>query len=411
VNVLHISESDAGGGAGKSARSLHDGLRNEGVRSRMLVGRPLTGDPDVRSVKRHSGWRALDRAAGTVTDALSLQYAFYPSSFGLVRDPWFRDADVLQLHNLHGSFFAFPALRLLARRKPTVWWMQDMWPLTGHVAYSYECERWRTGCGDCPHLHEYPGLRSDRTAALWRLKRWTYRPLGPTLVVSSRWLESVAADSPLLGHFERHLIPNGVDLDFFRPVPREEALERLGVAARFPTVLVFDGERRKGADLVPEILARAAAEGQQLSVLVAGRRSSWRVPAELEAVELGVIADEARLAAAYAAADVFLFPTLADNLPNAILECLACGTPLVSSDVGGVPDAVTHEESGFLAPVGDVDAFARGLAHVLGEPERLARMRAAARRRAEERFDVRRQTKSFLELYGHLLGTGTARAA
>src|SRR5919201_6380135 len=113
----------------------------------MLVGRKVTDDQDIRRIKRHDGWRTADRLCGEVLDRLDLQYAFYPSSFGVVRDPWFRGADVLQLYNLHGSYFSFTALPRLTRRRPTFWILQGQWAMTGHVAYSNDCERWRIGCG------------------------------------------------------------------------------------------------------------------------------------------------------------------------------------------------------------------------------------------------------------------------
>jgi len=139
MNVLHISDSDRGGGAARTAWTIHTGLRRLGHGSRMLVGRPVSGDEDVRSMKRNDLWRAADRAAGEVLDRLSLQYVFYPSSFGVTRDPWFRGADVVQLYNLHGSYFSFTALPRLTRARPTFWILQDQWAMTGHVTYSYEC--------------------------------------------------------------------------------------------------------------------------------------------------------------------------------------------------------------------------------------------------------------------------------
>jgi glycosyltransferase involved in cell wall biosynthesis len=402
MNVLHISESDAGGGAGKSARNLHEALRATGVSSRMLVGRKLTDDGEVRSIKRNVAWRAADRAAGTVADRTGLQYAFYPSSFGVLRDPWFRECDVLQLHNLHGSFFGFSALPALARRRPIVWWMQDMWPVTGHVAYSFECDRWLHGCGSCPHLREYPPLPRDTTALLWRLKRRAYRGMRPALVVSSRWLAGVASRSPLVSHFDLRVIPNGVDLEVFSPRVSADARRELGLDPEERTVLVFDGEARKGALLIAGILGALAAGGTNATVLVAGERGGWELPAGLAERPLGRITDDRTLSNAYAAADVFLFPTLADNLPNAILEALACGTPVVASDVGGVPDAVLDGRNGLLAPVGDVVAFAEAIRSVLEDPERRLSYAAEARRSAEAHYDNAEQTRRFLELYEEL---------
>jgi glycosyltransferase involved in cell wall biosynthesis len=403
MSVLHISESDAGGGAAKSARSLHESLRERGVDSRMLVGRRLTADPAVRAIKRSAMWRVADRPFGDVTQRVGLQYAFLPSSFGVVRDPWFRASRVLQLHNLHGSFFAWSALPVLTRRRPTVWWIQDMWPVTGHVAYAYECDRWRTGCGSCPHLGEYPALPRDTSALLWKLKRAAYERSVLTVVASSQWLLRVLAASPLLGRFPRRLIPNGVDLDRFRPRPQREALADLGFEqVDGPVVLVFDGERRKGAELLGDILARL---DRQLTVLVAGSRGDWRPSEGVRVVDLGRIADDDRLAAAYAAADVFLLPTLADNLPNSVLESIACGTPVVATPVGGLTDAVREGETGFVAEAVDPAAIAAALERALDAADLGPRARAVA----EAEYADSLQAKRFADLYAEL-GSGSPGA-
>ncbi|TMJ93878.1 MAG: hypothetical protein E6G67_11085 [Actinobacteria bacterium] len=201
INVLHISESDAAGGAARTAYKLHRGLNGSGHHSRMLVGRRVTRDESVRRLKRSLAWRGADRLCGAILDPLDLQYVFYPSSFGVARDRWFREADLLQLHNLHGSYFSYTALPALTRRRPAVWLLQDQWAFTGHVAYSLDCERWRDGCGSCPYLAAYPRLRRDRTALLWRLKRSVYRRSRLTLIVPSRWMQELVQASPLLRHF------------------------------------------------------------------------------------------------------------------------------------------------------------------------------------------------------------------
>jgi hypothetical protein len=195
-SVLHISASDAAGGAARSAYRIHDTLRTLGWTSRMLVGVRRTDDADVRPLKRNVAWRAADRVASMVTDPLDLQYVLYPSSFAVAWDPWFREAGVVQLYNVHGSYFSHSALPLLSRRRPLVWRLSDQWALTGHVAYSYDCERWRDGCGSCPYLHEYPKLKRDTTRALFRWKNAVYSRSRITVVAPSTWLERLASESP-----------------------------------------------------------------------------------------------------------------------------------------------------------------------------------------------------------------------
>lgn len=400
-SVLHISASDAGGGSARSAFRIHDGLRSLDWHSRMLVGQRRTDDPDVRFLKRNLAWRAADRACAAVTDRLNLQYVFYPSSFGVALDPWFRDAQIVQLYNTHGNYFSHSSLPLLSRNRPVVWRLSDMWPLTGHVAYSYDCERWRHGCGSCPYLDEYPKLGRDTTAALFRWKNAVYRRSRITVVAPSRWLERIARESPLLGRFDVHRIPNGVDLDVFRPRPREDARRALGLDPDRPVVLFSSFERndrRKGGEVLAAALALLQDVDFQLAVLGPDAEGFDR-----PVTELGTVHDDERLALAYAAADVFVLPALAENLPNVAIEAIACGTPVVASNVGGIPDAVRDGETGLLVTPGDAASLADGIRRLLADDELRARLGAQARSVAEAEFGAAREARDFAALYEELL--------
>jgi glycosyltransferase involved in cell wall biosynthesis len=402
LNVLHISESDGIGGSGRSAFRLHSSLRRLGLGSRMLVGRRSTRDRDVRLLKRSIAWRALDRASGELLDLLNLQYVFYPSSFGVAMDPWFRRSDVVQLYNTHGSYFSHSALPVLSRRRPVVWRLSDMWALTGHVAYSYDCERWRAGCGSCPYLGEYPALSRDTTAALWRWKDVVYRRSRLTIVAPSRWIEGLARESPLLSRFPVRRIPNGIDLERFRPVGRAEARSRLGLPPDGPVVLFSApdvSDRRKGGAVLNEALEHLHDEPFEL--LVAGANETPAFPRSFRS--LTHLVDEEEIALSYAAADLFVLPTLAENLPNAALESVASGTPCVSFDVGGVPDVVRHLETGYLAPLGDAGGLAEGVRSLLHDDELRARLSRRCRELAVQEFGSDLEASRFAELYAELV--------
>ena len=406
LNVLHISESDAAGGAGRAAYKLHRGLNGLGHLSRMLVGRKVTEDTDIRPLKRNLLWRVLDRAAGELFDLLSLQYVFYPSSFGVLADAWFRSASVVQLHNLHGSYFGFTALPAISRLRPVVWQLHDQWGLTGHVAYSLDCERWRHGCGACPYLNEYPRLRADTTALLYRLKDRVYRGSQLNLVVPSRWMADIVHASPLLSRFPVHYIPTGIDIDVFRPGDRDDARRRL----RLPLdrrIIFFAAaninERRKGLHLLAEALRRLE---EPPLLLVAGNGTVAR---GIETRYLGAVMDEEILADAYRAADVFAVPTLADVLTQTAPESIACGTPCVAFDRGGVIDVVRHLETGYQARFADVDDLARGLTTLLGDSELLGKLSRRCREVAETEFAVDVQVERYAALYEELVGEPAAR--
>jgi glycosyltransferase involved in cell wall biosynthesis len=400
LNVLHISQSDVGGGSAYSARRIHVGLQRRGVCSRMLVGQKLASDPDVRRLKRNVGWRTLDRAVGSPLDALGLQYVLYPSSFGVAGDSWFREADVVQLYNTHGNYFSHTALPFLSRRKPIIWRLSDMWAFTGHVTYSYDCDRWRSGCGSCPYLGEYPALPRDTTALLWRIKRRAYARSKLTIVAPSRWIARLASESPLLGGFDVHHIPTGVDLERFATQDRAAARRRLGLDPERPVVLfsALDlSERRKGGGQLLEALAYLSDVDFQL--VSAGTGTVEGAPRPVHA--LGRL-DPADMPTAYAAADVFVLPSLAENLANATLEALACGTPCVCFDVGGVSDAVRHLETGYLAPAPDSRALAEGIRTLLADDELRARLGGAGRELMEREHDADAEAARFAELAGQL---------
>jgi glycosyltransferase involved in cell wall biosynthesis len=412
LSVLHISASDNAGGSARAGYRLHEGLKRLGIGSRMLVGWRVTEDTDVKLVGDHRLW-ILDRLAGRVADRLSLQYLWVPSSLAIPLRTWFREADVLQLGNLHGGYFSHTVLPRLSRQRPIVWRLDDMWAMTGHCAYDFGCGRWAGGCGSCPILSDYPALRHDRTALLWRVKRRVYRRSRLTLVTPSRWLADLTRRSPLLQNHPVQVIPYGLDTDVFRPMPQAAAREVLGLDPSRRVILFgahFATERRKGGHVLLEALARLSAEARaSTELLVIGRESDrLRTALPLPARWLGSVTDDRLLAGIYAASDVFVLPTLADNLPLGVMEAMACGVPVVSSDVGGVRELVRHGETGWLTPAGDGAALAAGLETVLRDSELRARMGAQARAIVEAEHTLARQARQYLELYRSLVPSGRA---
>lgn len=408
MNILHISAADNAGGSGRSAYRIHSGLRRRGHTSRMLVNYKVTSDPDVGYVWRSLGWRAGDWLARAATERLSLQYLFYPSSHRLARHPWFREADVLQLYNTHGGYFSHSALAGLSRRKPVVWRLSDMWPMTGHCAYAFDCERWKTGCGACPRLDDAPALRTDRTALLWKAKKAIYARSGLDIVAPSRWMEGMAKESPLLGRFPVHYIPNGLDTTVFQPVPATAARDLFGIDQR-ATVLLFvsleiDSVRKGGAVLLDAIERLSGTTGRAFHVMAVGHGAEqWTARFRMPVTAVPAISDDRLLAAAYSAADVFVMPTLAENLPNAVLESMACATPVVGFRTGGMVDAVREGSTGWLAEPGNTEDLTRRIREALDDTEGRERMSRECRAVVEREYTMDLQASRFEALYRDLV--------
>ena len=414
LSVLHFSTADNIGGSARSAYRIHDGLRARGHVSRMLVGMRGTRDPDVDTVWSGRAGQRANQAADWATGRLGLQYRFVPSTARVLAHPWLAQTKLIQLYNTHGGYFATRMLPALSARAPIVWRLSDMWAFTGHCAHSGDCENWRTGCLRCPDLAAYPEIGIDTTAHLWRMKEELYRQCRITVVAPSSWSERLARQSPLLGHFPVHRIPNGVDLTAFRPGDRSAARASLGLDPA-STVILFsaatlDSNEHKGTDDAIEALRRLGPR-DNVVVLLAGRGGeSWigRVPFTVR--PLGYLGDEQRLAQAYVSADLLLAPSRAETLPNAALEALACGVPTVACDAGGMRDAVRHLETGWLAARGDIAGVAEGLRRLLENPALRLRLGAEARRHAEKEFARETEIARFEALY-QALSTEPAPAA
>ena len=373
----------------------------------MLVGGKVTEDADVALICGR--FRFPDRLCGKIVDRLNLQYFFYPSSFLLPYRKWFCEADIIQVFNTHGSYFSHLAFKKISKSRPIVWRLSDMWAFTGHCAYAYDCQRWQIGCGFCPRLFEYPALRIDTSAFLWRIKRRIYENSRPTIVAPSRWIANLVKQSPLLKRFSMHIIPNGLDIELFRPTPKLQARLALGITPENRTILFSAASiklSRKGLTFLIEAMQRLNSQGlKSFELLVVGENTEkleLDIPYHINV--LGPIRDDAKMATVYSAADIFVLPTLAENLPNGVIESMACGTPVVCFDVGGVSDAVRHMQTGYLATYRDAEDLAKGIKLLLENNVLREKMGQSCRQVVELKYSLRLQASRFKQLYKDLLG-------
>ncbi|MEO7083849.1 MAG: glycosyltransferase family 4 protein [Gemmatimonadaceae bacterium] len=407
LTITHFSTADTYGGAARCAYRIHEGLRALGHTSRMLVSRKDSTDPDVDTVYGTEAGRLANRLAEEVGRTTGRQYQVVPSTRRTLRHAWTQHPSIFQLFNTHGGYLSTNILPKLSARAPVVWWLADMWALTGHCAYSGGCMRWRTGCGSCPDLMTYPGIDRDTTAWLFQQKAKVYAKTDLTIVAPSTWTERMARESPLLGKFPLHRIPNGLDLTAFRPVDRIAARAHFNLPADAPIILfaahVIDHNVRKGVPQLITALNRATLPPGTTLVLMGEGAAGWSSQVKIETRLLGNLSSDDALAAAYSAADLFAAPSTEDNLPSTVLESMACGVPAVAFDVGGIKDAVRHDRTGYLARPTDVADFANGLETLLADSDRRVALGAAARRLMEIEFSADLQARRFEELYRDLV--------
>ncbi|HEY3353243.1 MAG TPA: glycosyltransferase, partial [Polyangia bacterium] len=315
--------------------------------------------------------------------------------------------DVIHCHNLHNDYFDLRALPRLSRRRPLVLTLHDAWLLTGHCAHSLDCERWTSGCGHCPRLDVYPRLWRDGTAGNWARKQALAAASRLFVTAPSRWLLDRVQRSLLApGVVDSRVIPNGVDTDRFQPAARPAARAALGLP-RAPLMLLFIAEemRRnpwKDYATLREACARVAAAVPDRRVLLVGlgdARDATERAGNLEVRLLRYEDDLARVARYYQAADVYLHASRADTFPYAVLEAMACGTPVVATAVGGIPEQLDDGATGRLVPPGDAAAMAAAVLDLARDPAKRAAFGTAAVAAVRRRFGLARCVDEYLAWY------------
>lgn len=420
MKVTLISVSDNDRGASRSAYRLHLGLRRLGVESQLFVQGKVTADPHVvryqPTTQLFSGlarnWRRyqLNRSMRPYAGTLPRERTFFTDDrTSCLSDPLpqIPASDIIHLHWV-AEFLDFPSFfRWLPQQKPFVWTIHDMASLTGGCCYDLGCDKFVESCGACPQLGSH--AERDLSREIWTRKKSEYARLDPArvrIVTPSRWLASEVRRSSLLGRFECSVIPYGLDLEMFQPRDRHVARQLLGVPPD-AKVLLFVADKvtdyRKGFFALDQALDGIAPDN--IFVVCVGREAPASIQRFRHLAADG-IANDRVLSFVYSAADIFVAPSLADNLPNTVLEAIACGVPTVAFDAGGVPDMVRPGMTGVLAKAGDAAELRSAILKLLSDTQRLCEIRANCRRIALEEYDLALQARRYMQLYDDLLGSG-----
>jgi glycosyltransferase involved in cell wall biosynthesis len=278
--------------------------------------------------------------------------------------------------------------------------------LTGHCGYFIDCERWRTGCGNCPDLARPPAIRRDSTGDNWRRKQAIYRQSRLAVSTPSRWLMDCVEQS-MLRPWQARVIPNGVDLDIYHPGDRVRERAALGIP-QDAFVIVVSAYGGAGAnpykdfETIRSVIRRLAIESPSDTwrlICLGGQAQSQDEPNTLFT---GYLSDPRQVARYYRCADVFLHAANAENHPLVILEAMACGTPVVATGVGGIPEQIVEGDTGFVTPRGDSEALVQRLHWLMQHPTEHRGMSVAAAARARQSFSLTTQAETFLTWFSAL---------
>lgn len=416
MKVLLLSISDSGGGAARAAYRLHQGFKQSNVDTQMLV--QMKFSDDVAVVVPRSN---LSKNAARLRPLLdSLPFRLYSQRERTTfSTQWLADSitpkisqlapDIVNLHWICDGFLQIETLAKLNR--PIVWTLHDMWAFTGGCHYNQDCDRYTASCGNCPQLHS--NQTWDLSRWIWRRKAKAWKNLNLTIVTPSHWLARCARTSSLFQGLPIEIIPNGIDLKQYRPIDRKLARHLLNLPQDKQLILFTavqaTSDRRKGFHLLRGALEHLSQTdwATKAELLVVGAsRPSDSIELGLQTRYLGRLSDDISLALTYAAADVFVAPSMQDNLPNTVMEAIACGTPCVAFNIGGMPDLIDHQCNGYLAQPFYTEELAHGITWILADPERHRQLAETARKKAEQEFALEKQATRYVTLFHQVL-TGT----
>lgn len=428
MRVTHLSTYHLFGGAAVAANRLHRALQKQvwtdhSVESTMLVGTPdrlETHRPAPGVTYLANNFLAEQTAFGRfVAERLyflpherdhSVRFQFSPARFGanLSFHPAIQQADVLHLHWINFGFLSVKGLQsLFELEKPIVWTLHDQWAFTGGCHYSRGCDRFLSHCRYCPYLKKPD--EHDLSSTVFEQKKRLFGNARVHFTPPSRWLADEARRSALLCNFPFTVIPYAIDQKAFCPVERTEANARLDLPTTSRPRILFGSanvtDSRKGFKYFAESLTLLHQHHPDLTpeILVFGKGRSYLFDELPYAIRhLGILTTEDDIVAAYNAADVLVVPSLEDNLPNTVIEAMACGTPVVGFRTGGIPEMIDHEWNGYLADIGSAQQLADGLVFILTHTDQEA-LRQNARQSAEIRFSEQVVAKQHVDLYTQLV--------
>ena len=413
MKILLLNTNDLNGGAARAAYRLHKGLVNIGVDSEMLVQDKTSDDRTVINpqTKLEKGWAKIRPTLDTILLPFYRQRDRIPYS-----TQWFPDRiaakvaqinpDIINLHWICGGYLQIETLSKL--NKPLVWTLHDMWPFTGGCHYNQDCDRYTDSCGSCPQLHSTSNW--DLSHWVWQRKAKALKNLNLTIVALSHWLAKCASASSLFQDLPVKVIPNGIDTTKYKPIEQKLARKLLDLPDNKQLVLFgainATSATRKGFHLLQPSLQYLSQSGWQekLEVVIFGASEPINPPnLGFKCHYLGRLNDDISIVLAYCAADVMVVPSIQDNLPNTVMEAIACGIPCVAFNIGGIPDMIEHQHNGYLARPFEEEDLAAGIAWILEDRDRWQSLSSRAREKVEREFTLSTQASKYLKLYNQLL--------
>ena len=417
MRVLIVNTSERTGGAALAANRLMEALNNNGVKAKMLVRDKETEALTVVGLNKGwlSHWHFLKERwaifAGLHFNKKHLfEVDIANSGFDITGMREFREADIIHLSWINQGMLSLSDIKkILDSGKPVVWTMHDAWPATAICHYPHGCKAFTTTCRRCRLLPGHGG-QNDLANRVWNRKKQILDRHHISFVACSRWLEQQAKQSALIAQHSITNIPNPIDIRVFRPMDKQGARQRLGLPED-KRLILFVSQRvtdeRKGMSYLMDAMNLLIGEKPDVKdrtavAILGGHAEDFEGKMPLPVYPLGYVSDEKKIVDVYNAVDVFVLPSLEDNLPNTIMEAMACGIPCVGFKTGGIPEEIDHKKNGSVAEYRHAEDLAHGIQWVLDEAD-YASLSAQAVKKVATHYSQNSVSLRYIEVYNQAL--------
>lgn len=395
MNILFIGTTDILGGAARVSWDIRSALKEQGHTTSVFVADKRSSDLFVKIIPRQM-WRKYLGFLFATDDLLSSDWILKTSEY--------KNADIVHCHNLHGRYFNLSTLQKMSTEKPVIWTLHDEWAITPHCVCTFEGVKMKNGLFVCPDKNTPPRILWDNTRYLsWR-KNSIYKKSKLHIVTPSRWLKE-RVKKTILGLQDFRLIHNGIDTNIFKRSDKNIARQKLGLPLDKKIVLFLADDAKnniwKGWKYTEEVIKRYKDDRDLLFISV-GNHTLY--PDEGNVRYISHIDKKEEIALYYSAADILLFTSIAENFPLVILEAMGCGLPIVSFDVGGVKEAVTHKENGYIATYRDTKSLIEGMDYILNlSNDEIKNISESSIKKIQNNFTKDLMVGGYIKLYEELI--------
>ena len=424
MNITLVNTFEYKGGAAIACKRLQMALKAAGVSAELLV-------QDAQPKWEHTttaltAWQATFsklRLAVEIANHLRIlqsstnKFAFSSAIAGvdISRHPLIQHADIVHLHWINQGFLSLHTLQKLAAiQKPIVWTLHDMWAFTGGCHHSRTCNHYQQSCGNCWYL-KHPAT-NDYSYRIWQQKKQLFQQLNLHVVTPSKWLQRCAQQSSLLQQVPIQVIPNPLNTDDFQPTTDKNFVRQQLHLPLNKFIIAMSAfkvtDARKGFQQLREAIHLLLAQRPELQsiihlVLIGDIKEPQDLSLPISFSCTGYLQEQAQIISLYQAADIFVLPSLEENLPNTIMEALACGIPALAFNVGGIADLIHHQYNGYLAKYPSPDDLANGILWLHDTLQQSQNLVANARKTVEKKFTFQTIAQQYITLYHDIIPTLT----